>query len=124
MNLYHIMVNRIKQHIMIQLIAIVCSLLLMSGCELDMQPLPDAIETEVNKAIERGFDGIIVYVNQAGKSSFYSAGWKNRENQIPADPHALFKIGSISKLYIAAATTKLVADQRLSLDNTLASAYS
>jgi CubicO group peptidase (beta-lactamase class C family) len=92
----------------------------MSACELDIQPLPDGIETEVNKAIESGFDGIIIYVNQAGKSSFYSAGWKNREKQVPADPHALFKIGSISKLYIAAATTKLVADQRLSLDDTLA----
>jgi len=92
----------------------------MSGCKLDIQPLPDTIETEVNKTIERGFDGIIVCVNQAGNSTFYSAGWKNREKMIPADPHALFKIGSISKLYIAAATTKLVADHQLSLDNTLA----
>lgn len=114
------MVNRIKRHKMIQSIAVIYTLLLVSGCELDMQPLSDNIETEVNKSIERGFDGIIVYVNQAGNSTFYSAGWKNREDLIPADPHALFKIASISKLYIAAATTKLVADQRLSLDNTLA----
>lgn len=105
---------------MIHQIAIVCSLLFMSACELDIQPLPDTIVTEVNKAIERRFDGIIVYVNQADNSSFYSAGWKNRENQVPADPHALFKIGSISKLYIAAATSKLIADQHLSLDSTLA----
>jgi CubicO group peptidase (beta-lactamase class C family) len=32
----------------------------------------------------------------------------------------LFKIASISKLYIAAATTKMIADQSLSLDNTVA----
>lgn len=114
------MEKRIKRYKMIQSIAIIYTLLLVSGCELDMQPLSDNIETEVNKSIERGFDGIIVYVNQAGNSTFYSAGWKNREDLIPADPHALFKIASISKLYIAAATTKLVADQRLSLDNTLA----
>ena len=104
---------------MIKLITIICTILLLSGCELDLQALPDSIETEVNKAVEHGFDGIIVYVNQAGKSSFYSAGWKNRENKIPADPHALFKIASISKLYIAAATTQLVAAKRLSLDDTL-----
>ena len=104
---------------MIRLVTMICALLLISGCELDLQALPDTIETETNKAIERGFDGIIIYVNQAGKSSFYSAGWKNRENKIPADPHALFKIGSISKLYIAAATTKLIADKSLSLDDTL-----
>jgi D-alanyl-D-alanine carboxypeptidase len=77
------------------------------------------VQEEVDKAISRGFDGIIIYINQSGKSSFYSAGWKNRENQIPADPHGLFKIGSISKLYIAAATAKLIADQDLSLDSTL-----
>jgi CubicO group peptidase (beta-lactamase class C family) len=105
---------------MIRPIAIVCSLALIASCQIDLQPLPDTIGIEVNKAIDRGFDGIVVYVNQAGNSSFYSAGWKNRENQIPADPHALFKIASISKLYIAAATTKLIADQSLSLDHTLA----
>jgi len=61
-----------------------------------------------------------VYVNQSGESSFYSAGWKNREQQIPADPHSLFRIASISKLYVAAVTAKLVADQSLSLNSTLA----
>ncbi|WP_421874781.1 serine hydrolase domain-containing protein [Marinoscillum sp.] len=43
----------------------------------------------------------------------YAAGWNNREEQTPADPHALFKIASISKLYLAAATTKLIASDRL-----------
>lgn len=114
------MAKGIKQRMIIQPVAIVCSLFLTLGCDLELQPLPDTIETELNNAIEHGFDGIIVYVNQAGRSTFYSAGWKNREELIPADPHALFKIASISKLYIAAATTKLVADRQLSLDNTLA----
>ncbi|MGJ8661257.1 MAG: serine hydrolase domain-containing protein [Bacteroidota bacterium] len=100
-------------------IALICVVALITGCKIDIKPLHDEIELEVKKSIDRGFDGIVVYVNQAGKSSFYSAGWKNRENQIPANSHALFKIASISKLYIAAATTKLVANQDLSLDNTL-----
>jgi D-alanyl-D-alanine carboxypeptidase len=66
-------------------------------------------------------DGIIVYVDEAGEPpAFYTAGWKDRENQIPADPQSLFKIASINKLYVAVATTKLVNDQRLSLDDTLA----
>jgi CubicO group peptidase (beta-lactamase class C family) len=39
---------------------------------------------------------------------------------VPADPHALFKIGSISKLYVAVVAAKLVNDGRLSLDDTLA----
>ena len=39
---------------------------------------------------------------------------------MPADPQALFKIGSISKLYIATAVAKLVNNGSLSLDDTLA----
>jgi CubicO group peptidase (beta-lactamase class C family) len=75
----------------------------------------------VDDALDHGFDGIIVYVDETGKPpAFYSAGWHDRKNKIPADPKALFKIASISKLYDAVAITKLVNDKRLSLDKTLA----
>ena len=83
-------------------------------------PLPTTVEKEVQNAMNHGLDGIIVYVSQGEETTFYSAGWENRENKVVADPHALFKIASISKLYIAVATTKLVANQTLSLDDTLA----
>ncbi len=84
-------------------------------------PLPDTVQEQVNEAIGHGFDGMIVYVDQSGKPpELYTAGWHNRENEIPADPKALFKIGSVSKLYVAVATAKLVKDNRLSLDKTLA----
>ncbi|MCB0643871.1 MAG: beta-lactamase family protein [Phaeodactylibacter sp.] len=95
--------------------------LLLIGCSKDLFYLPGAsIQEELDKAIESGFDGMIVYVNQSGTSAFYSAGFDNREQQLPADPHVLFKIASISKLYMAAATCKLVANQALSLESTLA----
>ncbi|MGW8123674.1 serine hydrolase domain-containing protein [Roseivirga echinicomitans] len=84
-------------------------------------PLPNTVQEQVNEAIDHGFDGIIVYVDEAGEApSFYTAGWHDKENKIPARPNALFKIASISKLYTAVAITKLVADGRLSLDKTLA----
>lgn len=84
-------------------------------------PLPDTIQEQLDEAIDLGFDGIIVYVDEAGKQpAFFAAGWHNRENKIPAKPHALFKIASISKLYNAVAVTKLVRDGHLSLDKTLA----
>jgi D-alanyl-D-alanine carboxypeptidase len=86
-----------------------------------ISPLPDNIQEQVNKATDYGFDGIIVYVNEVGKQSeFYSAGYKNRENKISADPHSLFKIASVSKLYTALAITKLVSNGHLSLNKTLA----
>ena len=84
-------------------------------------PVPDTVQEQVDDAIGHGLDGIIVYVDEAGKPpAFYTAGWKDRDNKIPADPQSLFKIASIDKLYVAVATTKLVNDQRLSLDDTLA----
>ncbi len=86
-----------------------------------ISPLPDTVQEQVDEAIGHGFDGIIVYVNQAGKPpEFYTAGWHDRKNKIPADQGALFKIASIGKLYDAVAITKLVNDKRLSLDETLA----
>ena len=86
-----------------------------------IKPLPGTVMEVMNEGINYGFDGMIVYVNQAGKEpAFYAAGYKNREQKIPADPHSLFKIASISKLYDAVAITKLVHAGRLSLDKTLA----
>lgn len=84
-------------------------------------PLPDTVQEQANEAIDHGFDGIIVYVDETGQPpAFYAAGWHNRDLKIHANPHALFKIASISKLYDAVAVTKLINDGRLSLDKTLA----
>ena len=86
-----------------------------------IKPLPDSIQAQVNQAVDYGFDGIIVYVDQPGKpSEFYTAGYKNRETKIPADPNTLFKIASVGKLYNAVAVAKLVRMNKLSLDKSLA----
>ncbi|MEQ9305906.1 MAG: serine hydrolase domain-containing protein [Marinoscillum sp.] len=84
-------------------------------------PLPDTVQEQLDQAIGHGFDGMIVYIDQGGEPpAYYTAGWKNKENQIPADPNSLFKIASISKLYTAVSVAKLVTDKRLALDETLA----
>jgi len=84
-------------------------------------PLPDTVQLQAEDAIGHGLDGIIVYVDQAGRApAFYCAGWKDRANKVPADSMALFKIASLSKLYMATAAAKLINDQSLSLDDTLA----
>ncbi|GMM70051.1 hypothetical protein MTsDn5_00030 [Alteromonas gracilis] len=83
-------------------------------------PLPQTVQEQVDEAISHGFDGMIVYVDQAGKPpALYTAGWKNRDSEIPAEPDALFKIASISKLYTAVAITKMAKEQLLSLDDSL-----
>ncbi|WP_304232544.1 serine hydrolase [Jiulongibacter sediminis] len=86
-----------------------------------LTPAADTVQEQVNEATDLGFEGIIVYVDQAGKPpAFYAAGWHDRDKKIEANPHALYKIASISKLYIAAATAKAVNAGKLSLDKTLA----
>lgn len=84
-------------------------------------PLPNTVQEQVDNAIAHNLDGIIVYADKKGKKpEFYAAGWKNKEDKIPADPQALFKIASISKLYIAVVAAKLINSKRLSMDKTLA----
>jgi CubicO group peptidase (beta-lactamase class C family) len=84
-------------------------------------PLPDTVQEQLDEGVNHGFEGIIVYVDQANQpSQAFTSGWHNRESKTPAKPDALFKIASISKLYSAVAVTKLVSDGKLSLDKTIA----
>ncbi|PZX53899.1 beta-lactamase [Algoriphagus ratkowskyi] len=84
-------------------------------------PLPNTVQEQLEEGIADGFDGMIVYVDKGGKApEFYTAGWHDRIKKIPAYPQALFKIASISKLYVAVAVAKLVKEGRLSLDSKVA----
>ncbi len=109
--------------ILIPVVAIICAVLFTPWEALWIwaEPLPRTVQEQLQQATGHGLDGIIVYIDKKGSEPrFYAAGWKNRENKVPADPHALFKIASISKLYIAAAVARLVNNKSLSLDKTLA----
>lgn len=84
-------------------------------------PLPDTVQQQMDEAIDLGLDGMIVYVDKGGQPpELYAAGWYDRKKKIPARPNALFKIASITKLYVAVAVAKLVNEQKLSLNKTLA----
>ena len=86
-----------------------------------LSPLPANVQAQTHEAIEQGVDGIIVYIHKQGQQpEYFAQGWHNREQKIPAYPSALFKIGSIRKLYDAAALTKLTAAGRIDVDKTLA----
>jgi len=109
--------------IIMPVVAIACFMIFapLEGIWAWIVPLPDTVQEQVDDAIDHGLDGIIVYVDQGGQPpAFYAAGWKDRAAHIPTDPHALFKIASISKLYLATAAAKLVHEHKLSLDKTLA----
>lgn len=91
----------------------------LTGCAKSLIYFPGTIQAEVDKAVDGAYDGMILHVNGGDTSSTYTSGWKDRKNHLPANPNSLFKIASISKLYIAVATTKLVNMDSLALDDTL-----
>ena len=44
-----------------------------------IMPLPDTVEEQVEQTLSYGFDGVIVYVDEAGKPpAFYTAGYHNK----------------------------------------------
>ena len=105
------------------IVAIVCAVVFppWDGILAWMAPLPDTVQQQVDDAVGHGLDGIIVHVDRAGQApAFHCAGWKDRANRVPADPQAMFKIASLSKLYMAVAAAKLVSGGSLALDDTLA----
>lgn len=87
-------------------------------------PVPPLIASSIQDAlaygVNRGLDGVWVYVDDAnGSPTIVSAGVQNRSLSEPARPETLFKIASISKMFIAVSATKLVSDGTLRLDDTL-----
>ncbi len=109
--------------ISIPIIVIVCTIIFTPWkvVVLWMTPLPDRVQEQVNDAVDQGLDGIIVYLDGGGRApELYAAGWNDRARKVPADPNVLFKIASISRLYIYASVAKMVYNKTLSLDRTLA----
>lgn len=71
-------------------------------------------------AIDQGIDGIFVYIQQGNNAPIsIAAGIQNRATQQLANPQTLFKIASISKLFIAVAASKLIDNSTVNLDDTL-----
>ncbi len=104
------------------LIALICTWLFVPWSLLFawLNPAQNTIPEQLDKAIEWGATGIIVFVDKSGSQpELFAAGLQNKEQKVPMNPQSLFKIASISKLYIAAATAKLVAKDSLALDDTL-----
>jgi len=86
-----------------------------------LTPMAETVEAQVQSGVDLGLDGLILYVDKTGEPPVtYAAGWKDKNKKIPADPEALFKIASMSKLYMASGFVKMVGEGRLSLDDTLA----
>lgn len=86
-----------------------------------ISPLPDTIQEELdNVTSKHSIDGVIVYVDDGETASMYASGYNDRDAKTEANPNDLFKIASISKLYMAVAATMLIDEGTLNEDETLA----
>ena len=80
-----------------------------------------SVESALDHGVANGLDGIWVFVDDgSGAPEFLAAGIQDRTTLAPADVSNLFKIASISKMFIAVSGTKMVAAGTLQLDDTLA----
>ncbi len=80
-----------------------------------------SVESALDHGVASGLDGIWVYVDDgSGAPEFKAAGNQDRATLAPADVSNLFKIASISKMFIAVSGTKMATAGTLQLDDTLA----
>ncbi len=78
------------------------------------------VEEAMADGVRDGLDGIFVYIDPGMAAPRQLAdGVQDRSIQQAANPDALFKIASISKMFIAAAATQMTADGTLTLNDSL-----
>lgn len=88
----------------------------------NLAPIPDTVEELIAVSAAGNLDGVVAYVETRGaEPELYAAGWKDRDARVRADPNSLFRIASITKLYVAASVARLVDSGVLSLDRSLGS---
>ena len=88
----------------------------------NIAPLPGTLEELADSVTDGVLDGAIIHVATEGREpKEVAGGWNDRDLMIPARPGSLFRIASITKLYVAASLAMLVDRDVLTLDRTLAS---
>ena len=82
---------------------------------------PGSLQDTVDRAVARGVDGAILTVLAAdGTLTTRTAGVRQRGLATPMEADDIFKMASVSKLYIAVAVVQLVDGGMLGLDDSIA----
>jgi len=80
----------------------------------------DVLKSGVTKAhAQSKLPGVIGMVRDGADTRYAKAGWGDRFERKPADPHAKFRIGSNTKSWTATVVLQLEAEGKLSLDDTV-----
>lgn len=80
----------------------------------------DQVKSFIDQSVQSKFiPGIIAGGMENGKRWSYAAGLANLEDSLPMKPHFTFRIGSITKTFVAAVILQLAQENKLSLDDTV-----
>lgn len=82
----------------------------------------EEIESEILKLMKRGdIPGASIFMLRGTEEWIRNFGWQDVKNEIPVTSETLFQIGSCSKAFTALAVTKLLSENRISLDDKVSS---
>ena len=102
--------------------ALVLAALVATGCgESDEPAVPSSqqVQTALDEAVDAGAPGIAVAIRGADGEEFLTSGVASIESEQPIKPDTLFRIASVTKSFTAAIVMQLVAEGKLSLDDTV-----
>jgi CubicO group peptidase (beta-lactamase class C family) len=85
-------------------------------------PDPAQLERTLTDFLRKhpAFTGALVAVRTPRLTWTGAAGVAKRGSRIPLDPHAPFRIASVTKTFTSAAILRLIEDRRLGLDDSIA----
>lgn len=78
------------------------------------------IQKELNTLVDAGLPGVFVYIEDLdGSSQFYTAGVSDLTSKDIMTPDSHYRVGSTTKTFTAVVTLQLIAEGRISLNDTM-----
>jgi len=95
---------------------VLAALALVPAAQATAPPLQNAL----NAAVEAGVPAALALSERPGRPTLrLAAGWANRATGSPMKPGLRFRVGSVTKTFVAALVLQLADEQRLALDDTV-----
>ncbi len=91
-------------------------LLLLLGAHA-LAEIPKNVKQSIDQRVKHGINpSIVIGVYQDGESEFYSQGYQDQANKLPATEHSVYEIGSITKTFTGLLLAQAVKQNKLTLD--------
>jgi D-alanyl-D-alanine carboxypeptidase len=82
-------------------------------------PAPSALQRSLDQVVAAGVPGIVVLARQGNHTTVLASGYGNLKQKTRTRPTDRFRVGSITKTFVATVVLQLVSEGKLSLDDTI-----